>query len=142
MDARIFIGSSGENIVKNHFISAVKTENWYDSKKDGKIGELSYEVKTIRLNMKSNTFWIEESQWKKCDCVDLLFFCKLPEDVEDGVRLYLMIDHRKNFNEIVFNNKKIRTYFYNKCLLLNIINNDTTKKMFEASRSISTYRKT
>jgi hypothetical protein len=59
--AKLLIGSIGEDIVDEWFEYTKKTEDWYDSKKDGTIAYLTYEVKTLTLNEKYQGFWIEQN---------------------------------------------------------------------------------
>ena len=139
--AKLLIGSVGEDIVDEWFEYTKKTEDWYDSKKDGTIAYLTYEVKTLTLNEKYQGFWIEQNQWKKLDGVDLLFFVKVPRyDVSEGLRLYQMSNHRENYQLINHKGRQVRNYLFTKCLPYGIITDDRVQKVLEASESLRTYR--
>ena len=45
----VTLGMLGENIIRDNVQNATKTEDWYDSEKDGTVGMETYEVKTARL---------------------------------------------------------------------------------------------
>jgi len=139
--AKLLIGSIGEDIVDEWFEYTKKTEDWYDSKKDGTIAYLTYEVKTLTLNEKYQGFWIEQNQWKKLDGVDLLFFVKVPRyDVSEGLRLYQMSNHRENYQLINHKGRQVRNYLFTKCLPYGIITDNRVQKVLEASESLRTYR--
>jgi len=138
-DNQYIIGSIGEDLVTEHFKFSEKTDDWYDSTKDGTIQDFTYEVKTMRLNFRDNGFWIHENQWKKVDGVDLLFFVKVPEKEEEGLRLYQMLDHKRTFKMITHKGKKVRVYPFTRCLLLDIIYDNRALQVLEASKSISTW---
>ena len=55
-DSAFTIGDIGEQLINEFYNRAVRTDDWYDNKKDGKINNLTYEVKTFRLNFKTQGF--------------------------------------------------------------------------------------
>lgn len=139
-NVRVTAGNIGEEIVLDLFSDAVRTDDWFDDKKDGVIGELTYEVKTIRLNHFSRSFWIDEKQWKKCDEVDLLFFVQMPESEESDVPVYLAIDHRKKKDTTYASDgRRCRMYPLTSCLLLGKIKDERAKLLFDTSRNLSQY---
>lgn len=139
-DAKTLIGEIGEDIVYESFKFAQKTSDWYDAVKDGMIGpNLMYEVKTARLNYRDQGFWMAENQWKKLDGCDILFFVKVPEEVEEGLRLYQMTNHRENFNVFTHKNIRYRNYWFTKCMPCDIITDERVKTVVELSKSLQTW---
>ena len=96
-------GEIGEQLVEEFFPKAERTDDWFDSKKDGTIREKTYEVKTFRLNNRDQGFWVESSQFTKLDNVDILYFVKIPESLSEGATIYECIDHK---NPDVYENFK------------------------------------
>jgi hypothetical protein len=144
-DHRHIIGSIGETAVER-LLFATRSEDWYDSKKDGIIGHMTYEVKTFRLNGKTKGFWLGENKsltmWNKVDNVDMLFFIKVPENADELANLYLCIDHKNCWNLTRRNdNTPIRTYPINKCLFLSSLNEEESKIIYENSMSISVHKR-
>ena len=135
------IGNIGEMAIEK-FYGATRSDDWYDSEKDGMIGELTYELKTIQLNQREQGFWIDESQWKKLDGVDLLFFIKVPHKETDLAVAYLCSNHKTCYNH-VYNNKgnKLRNYPLTNCLRQFIMDPEQSKKIYDNSKDISTWRK-
>jgi hypothetical protein len=141
-DHQLAIGKLGEDIVKESLKFAVQTDDWYDSQKDGTIGKIKYEVKTQRKNIKHNGFWIHSGQWQKCDSVDALFFVQVPENENDPINLYLMTNHKENYEIINWNGKKVRNYLFTKCMKLDTITDARADQMFEHSDATRTWRPT
>lgn len=139
IDHRERIGRIGEGLVDEFFEAATPTDNWYDSKKDGMINRMTYEVKTLRLNYKHQGFWMPENQWKKLDSVDLLFFVKIPEFIAEGATLYFCANHRTSWRELKHNDKNLRCYPLENCLPLMTARDDRVAELLESSKSISTY---
>ncbi len=97
----VTLGKLGEDIIFDMFEKAQKTDDWYDSKKDGTIGKKTYEVKTFRLNNKYQGIFIDKTQFKKIDEVDIRFWVRVPEQRSERVRIYEFFvdkyyDHRMN----------------------------------------------
>ena len=142
VDVRRSAGEIGEQIVVEFFKDAVKTSNWYDDKKDGTINGLTYEVKTMRLNNKAQSFWIDQKQWPKCDGVDLLFFVKVPEKESDNIVMYLSINH-KNKKSVAYpsNGSICRKYMLTECIPLCTIVDKRVQELLEYSEGISKHRR-
>jgi hypothetical protein len=135
-------GEIGEQIVLEFFKDAVQTNDWYDDKKDGTINSMTYEVKTSRLNHSSQSFWIDSKQWSKCDGVDLLFFVKVPEKEEDGIVLYLSINHKAKKSMAYPSDGRIcRKYLLTECIPLCIINDSRVQELLECSKALSKHRR-
>lgn len=135
-------GSIGENLVAKFFPYAEKTNDWYDHIKDGRIGRMTYEAKTLRLNKKDQGFWIEQNQFWKLDGVDILIFVNIPENQDDNAILYLFNNHKdkSSYNEFVFKGKHMRNYKLTNCIALCIIDNEASNQLFEHSNNMRTYK--
>lgn len=141
-DIRRSAGEIGESIVLEFFRDAVRTRDWYDDKKDGTINGMTYEVKTARLNHSSQSFWIDSKQWPKCDGVDLLFFVKVPEKEEDGIVLYLSINHKAKKSIAYPTDGRIcRKYPLTECIPLCTINDSRVQELFEHSKALSKHKR-
>lgn len=86
----VTLGMLGEDIIFDMFEKAQKTDDWYDSKKDGTMTDTkkTYEVKTFRLNNKYQGIFIDRPQFKKIDEVDIRFWVRVPEQEFEKVRIY------------------------------------------------------
>lgn len=142
LDVKRSAGEIGEQIVSDFFQDARRTNDWYDDKKDGTINGMSYEVKTNRLNHSTQSFWIDKKQWPKCDGVDLLFFVKIPEKEEDGIVLYLSINH-KNKKSLAYpsDGRVCRKYPLTECIPLCIINDNRVQELLEHSKAIAKHKR-
>ena len=144
-DSRYTIGNIGEEAVQR-FLKANRSEDWYDSEKDGTLGDMTYEVKTFRLNGKTKGFWLGENKtktmWKKVDNVDMLFFVMVPESADELASLYLCIDH-KNCWKMTYRNDgtPCRTYPIGKCLHLFSLPKAQSKTLYQNSMNISIYKR-
>ena len=141
-DIRRSAGEIGESAVLEFFKDAVRTHDWYDATKDGTINGMTYEVKTMRLNHVSQSFWIDQKQWPKCDSVDLLFFVKVPEKEEDGIILYLSINH-KNKKSIAYpsDGRVCRKYPLTECIPLCTIRDSRVQELLEHSKALSKHKR-
>jgi hypothetical protein len=141
-DVKRSAGEIGEGIVFEFFKDAKRTHNWYDDKKDGTINGMTYEVKTMRLNHVSQSFWIDTKQWPKCDGVDLLFFVRVPEKEEDGITLYLSINH-KNKKSMAYpsDGRVCRKYPLTECIPLCIIKDNRVQELLEHSKALSKHKR-
>jgi hypothetical protein len=141
-DCRQSVGKIGEQAVLEFFEDAVRTDDWYDSEKDGTINGMTYEVKTSRLNLSTKSFWIDKKQWHKCDNVDLLFFVKIPEKECDGIILYLSVNHKeKKALTYVSDGRVCRKYPLTECLPLYIIKDSRVNAILEHSKLISKHER-
>lgn len=135
-------GEIGEQIVLEFFEDAVRSTNWFDDEKDGRINDLTYEVKTMRLNRYSHSFWLDAKQWPKCDSVDLLFFVKVPEKETDGIVLYLSINHKaKKSIAYPSDGRVCRKYPLTECIPLCTITDSRVQELLEHSKAISTHER-
>lgn len=141
-DVRRSAGEIGESIVLEFFEDAVRTRDWFDDAKDGTINSMTYEVKTSRLNHSSQAFWIDKKQWPKCDGVDLLFFVKVPEKEDDGIVLYLSINH-KNKKSLAYpsDGRICRKYPLTECIPLCTITDNRVQELLEHSKAISKHKR-
>lgn len=141
-DIRRSAGEIGESIVLEFFGDAVRSRDWYDDKKDGTINHLTYEVKTMRLNHVTQSFWLDAKQWPKCDGVDLLFFVRVPESETEGIRLYLSINHKdKKSMAYPSDGRVCRKYPLTECLLLCTINDNRVQELLEHSKALSKHKR-
>ena len=133
-------GDIGESIIAEHFEDAKRSEDWYDSEKDGTRGENKYEVKTVRLNNWSQGFWVKQSQWPKLDGVDQLFILKVPEKIEEGIQVYLCLNHKTCY-ESVPGRSDMRSYPIKNCKLLFTIYDERVNIVYENSIIMSKHKR-
>jgi hypothetical protein len=136
----VSIGKIGEEAVATHF-NVDRSEDWYDSEKDGMIGELTYEVKTFQLNHRYEGFLVQQSQWQKLDGVDMLLFVRVPDKENDLAKAYLVINHKTCYHHEYVKDKRLRCYPLTNCLYQFTIDKDKSANMLEMSKKISTWRK-
>ena len=141
---KVDTGELGEQLVEEHFKHAERSDDWFDSKKDGTIKEKTYEVKTLRINNRDQGFWIESSQFTKLDNVDILYFVKIPETLNEGATIYECINHKdpsvyENF--IIGKFKQMRCYFIENCELIVNINDERTNTIYQNSISMSKWKR-
>mgnify|MGYP003347688834 CR=1 FL=1 len=135
-------GNIGEQIITEMFSDAIRSDNWYDSKKDGVLNDQTYEVKTFRLNYKTKGFWVEKSQWNKLDGVDIVFFLRIPESIDEDLRVYRCENHKECW-EYAENNKGmiLRSYPLTNCTLIGSINDDCSYTIFNNSVKNSIHKR-
>ena len=137
---RVKTGNSGEELVLQCYPQA-KRGDWYDAKKDGTIDENTYEVKSQRLNIKYQGFWIDQNQFKKLDGVDLLFFVQIPETSNDSVKLFLAPNHTKTYQTKTRPAGEYRIYPLNKCLQIReFADKSIIDEFYEPSKELRTYK--
>ena len=127
-------GKIGEDAI-SEFFGFTKTNNWYDPEKDGSAETgVNYEVKTFRLNYKTQGFWVDQSQYNKVDNVDVLFFVRIPESESELAQVYIATDH-KNSYKIAYrrDGTKVRCYQLTKCLPLFKIDSERSRMLYENS---------
>jgi hypothetical protein len=137
-------GELGEQLVEEHFKHAERTDNWFDSEKDGTIKEKTYEVKTFRLNNKDQGFWVDSSQFRKLDNVDILYFVKIPESLDEGATIYECMNHTGEDAYEPFKLgpiKQMRCYFLDNCKFIANINDERTNTIYENSISMSKWKR-
>ena len=137
-------GELGEQLIAEHFKHAERTDDWFDSEKDGTLKDKTYEVKTFRLNNKDEGFWVDSSQFTKLDNVDILYFVKIPESKEEGATIYECINHTsKDAYEgfILGQFKQMRSYHLDNCKFIANINDERTDMIYEYSVSMSKWKR-
>ena len=137
-------GEIGEQLVEEFFPKAERTDDWFDSKKDGTIKEKTYEVKTFRLNNKDQGFWVDSSQFRKLDNVDILYFVKIPESLDEGATIYECMNHTGEDAYEPFKLgpiKQMRCYFLDNCKFIANINDERTNTIYENSISMSKWKR-
>ena len=137
-------GELGEQIVEEHFKHAERSDDWYDSEKDGTIKDKTYEVKTFRLNNRDQGFWVESSQFRKLDNVDILYFVKIPESLEEGATIYECLNHTGEDAYEAFTlgaTKRMRCYFIDNCKLIKNVNDERTTTIYENSIAMSKHNR-
>ena len=131
------VGDIGEQLVEEFFPKAERTDDWFDSEKDGTIKEKTYEVKTFRLNNRDQGFWVDSSQFTKLDNVDILYFIKIPESKEEGATLYECIDKSKYKKIPGIPITEMRLYHIDNCKFIGNVNDERTNTIMNASKKIS-----
>lgn len=134
-------GEIGEQIINEHFSNSKRTDNWYDSEKDGTIGDESYEVKTIRYNKVFDGYLIDSSQYRKIDNVHHLFFVRVPEGISEEIEVYRCENHKTCFNYIRANGTVLRRYPKESCKLLFTINDERGKILYDNSIKMSKHKR-
>jgi len=138
------VGDIGEQLVEEFFPKAERTDDWFDSKKDGTIKEKTYEVKTFRLNNKDQGFWVDSSQFRKLDNVDILYFVKIPESLEEGATIYECMDHTSEDAYEPFKRgriKQMRCYFLDNCKKITNIRDERTDALYHNSVAMSKHKR-
>ena len=137
---KVHIGNIGEVAVQRHHNS--DRSFWHDSKKDGMIRDRSYEVKTIRLNNGTKSFWIGQSQWKKIENVDKLFFIKVPEFEDELAILLECNDHRKCwFNAKTNKGLPMRAFPITSCKEIAKLTPEESIQLYDNSKKISKHQR-
>ncbi len=141
---KVETGEIGEQLIEEQFPKAERTDDWFDSTKDGTIKEKTYEVKTLRVNNKDQGFWIESDQFRKLDGVDILYFVKIPESLEEGATIYECIDHTSEDAYEPFNLgpiKQMRCYFIDNCKKIANIRDERTNTLYHNSVAMSKHKR-
>lgn len=144
-DVRSLMGEIGENHIFNLFNGTASSYK-YDASKDGMIGELSVQVKTIRLNQKTEGFWLgnnfSKTLWSNLDKVDMLFFVRIPEKPDELARSYLCIDHKNCWTKSYRNDSvAVRNYPLTSCLQVGILSPEDSLFLLENSKMISYFKR-
>ena len=138
------VGDIGEQLVAEHFKHAERTDDWFDSEKDGTLKDKTYEVKTFRLNNKDQGFWVDSSQFRKLDNVDILYFVKIPESLEEGATIYECMDHTNEHAYEAFKLgpiKQMRCYFLDNCKKITNIRDERTDVLYHNSVAMSKHKR-
>ena len=144
-DSRTLIGNIGEVAVARQY-AAPRAEDWYDSTKDGEIGELKYEVKTMRLNYGTMAFWVGQNktktQWAKIDNCEALFFVRIPEKETELAGMYLCVDHKNSwFKAYRRDGIAVKAYPLKKCIKITDLSKEESLTLFNHSCTISEHRR-
>lgn len=144
-DVRFIMGDIGERAVARQFM-ATRSEDWYDSTKDGEIGELKYEVKTMRLNFKTMSFWVGQNktrtQWAKIDSCDALIFVRIPEKETERAGMYLCINHRNSWFKAYRNDGvAVKAFPLKRCIKIADLSKEESLTLFNHSCTISEHRR-
>lgn len=135
------IGELGECVVAEKFPYTVRSTYKYDSEKDGMIGPHKYEVKTTTFIAKTQSLWMEESQWLKLDNVDYIFFITVPHKKYDYFRekkvcqLFMSIDNR--YRILNFKNKQVRSYEVRHLTPICDVDEKTSNKIISLTNQIT-----
>ena len=144
----VTLGAMGEKIIADIIHGAKKTDDWFDSTKDGTITEMVdgkkvekiYEVKTMRLNFKHQGLFIDKTQFKKIDGVDYNFWVRIPEKPEDKIRVYEY--YADKFSDLKMNGTSGRLYGINQMDYVQTIDNpELTNAMLDLSKSLSVHKR-
>ena len=144
----VTLGAMGEKIIADIIHGAKKTDDWFDSTKDGIITEVVdgkkvekiYEVKTMRLNHKHQGLFIDKTQFKKLDGVDYNFWVRIPEKLEDGIKIYEY--YANEFSDLKMNGTSGRLYDINQMDYVQTIDKPgLTKQMLDLSKSLSKHKR-
>ncbi len=137
----VTLGMMGEDLIYEKINKATKTDDWYDSEKDGTIGKQTYEVKTLRLNHKYQGIFIDQKQWKKIDGVDINFWIRVPEYAGEKIKYYRYYADQYS-DVVIMNGTQGRIYPLNRMAFIGIEEDeDISKKMLENSIKLSTWKR-
>jgi hypothetical protein len=140
-ESQYIIGNTGEDGVARHY-NAVRSEDWYDPTKDGHIKDLSYEVKTLRLNYHYGAFWIDKSQFKKLDNCDILFFVRIPENKNQRANIFLFMDHKNSWEKAYDKNGVgFRLYPIKRCIKIADLTEEESLTLLHHSINISKHNR-
>tara|TARA_R100001510_G_C7608614_1_gene172891 strand:+ start:337 stop:783 length:447 start_codon:yes stop_codon:yes gene_type:complete len=142
---KITLGALGEQVIYELFENAKKTNDWFDSTKDGTITDddgsiKTYEVKTMRANNKHQGLFQNPTQFKKLDNVDLNLWVRVPEKVEDRIRVYEYF--ASDYDEVHMNGTDGRMYPISKMEHVATVDNlEITEQMLELSKGLSVHKR-
>ena len=142
----VAMGDIGESFVKEFHGPQFKlSEDRFDRVKDGVLGSLTAEVKTMTMIEKKSEYWLEVNQYDKVSSVDLLFIVDIPMWTETGCQIYLC----PNNSQLRIENRvkkgnvcKMIIIPREKLYPLTLIKNDSrVDQLVEMSDSQSSYRR-
>jgi len=131
-------GKLGEEIVAEK-MGIELSKDKFDSEKDGLRGKKSAiiktEIKTLRLNYYTQTLWIQENQWWKCDNVDELIWNEIPENPNDPMITYQIDNKNKKayYNKTTKKGERVRCYYKNMMTPLFDTKDERTVKIHDLS---------
>lgn len=146
IDHQSFIGNIGETAVCK-FYNAEKSVDPYDVKKDLILEDsTTVQVKTIRENHKSSSFWIGNNKtgilWPNLDEVDKLVFVRIPESEDELAVAYLCKDHKTCWK--MMNRRdgiRVRAYPLTNCEKLFTLTPEDSRAIYESSIAISVHKR-
>lgn len=141
-DPRYKIGNRGEELIVSIIENAIRSDCWWDSEKDGIILKEMYEVKTIRLNRKTQCFW-QSGNLIKLDNVDRLYIVRVPMETEplSVCTLYVVEDHRTCWHTERRNDGvEVRAYPLSSCKKICDIDENHAKFLQQNSNKISVWK--
>jgi hypothetical protein len=140
------IGDIGECFVQEfHGPNFILSEDKFDRVKDGVLGSMTAEIKTLTRMRNKPEYWLELNQYDKVSSVDLFFIVDIPIYANEGSKIYLcpnnknlQIENRvKNGNVckmVIIPEEKLY-------LLTTIKNDDRVDQLVEMSDSLSPFRR-
>lgn len=133
------LGGIGEKIVARLLSKSYTVEmsfDKYDSIKDMTASGKTVEVKTLMYNFSTKALWLDESQWRKCDAVDMLFMVKVPLYQSSLIEIYECVDRKKYGTATGAKNKICRVYRLTDLKLYSTIScMELAQRMYELSPS-------
>mgnify|MGYP001184498332 FL=1 len=140
----VTLGQIGEEIIFEIIENAKKTNDWYDNKKDGTIKEQdgtikTYEVKTMRENFKHKALFQNVTQFKKLDNVDYNFWVRVPERLEDGIKIYEYF--ADEYYKANMNGTSGRMYSVDKMDYVATIEDERTQQMMDLSKKMAKHKR-
>lgn len=140
----VTLGQMGEEIIFEIIENAKKTNDWYDNKKDGTIEEQdgtikTYEVKTMRENFKHKALFQNVTQFKKLDNVDYNFWVRVPEKLEDGIKIYEYFADQ--YTKANMNGTSGRMYAVDKMDYVATIEDERTQQMMGLSKKMAKHKR-
>ncbi len=84
------IGDIGECFVQEfHGPNFILSEDKFDRVKDGVLGSMTAEIKTLTRMRNKPEYWLELNQYDKVSSVDLFFIVDIPIYANEGSKIYL-----------------------------------------------------
>ena len=139
------IGDIGEAFVQEfHGQKFILSEDKFDRVKDGVLGSMTAEIKTMTKIRKGNEYWLELDQYDKVASVDLLFIVDIPLHASEGCKIYLCPNNMNlQIGNRVKNGKVCKMIIIPEeklYLLTTIKNDDRVDQLVEMSDSLSPFR--
>ena len=145
-DVRQRMGEIGEQFVHEHHGEAsVRSEDWYDRRKDSTISGLTSEIKTMTMIQKGEEYWLELNQFDKVTNVDLLFIVDIPLHENEGCAIYLVPNNKNLSVDRRYREGKVENFIIIKRAsmykLTNIQNDDRVTELVKHADSLSSFRR-
>jgi hypothetical protein len=146
MNARETVGTIGEHFVRefyNH--NFILSDDKFDNVKDGTLGHLTGEVKSMTKIFQYGEYWLETNQFRKVTDVDLLFIVDVPLWAKHGCDIYLCTNNSQlKIESRVREGKRQPTVIIPEKKLLKLTtikNDDRIQTMINMSDSLSAWRR-